>query len=157
MADSKSDRSVACRLGVVSREVTANTARLLATYQVSAPQANVLYHLAHSEHSPSAIAELMGVDASHVTRVARVLEDRGAVARTVDPKNRRRVALALTRQGRALEKRIDPHAELIQEAITAALGPRGVRQFLAYLDKISDALGALPDDAVAQVLAGRAP
>ncbi|MEM7625242.1 MAG: MarR family transcriptional regulator [Planctomycetota bacterium] len=134
------DHNFACRINALSREVQAATARLLEPYGVTPAQALMLYELAHGQTSPTVIAQNMAVDASNLSRMIRLLGDRGLLVREVDDANRTRVAVKLTPEGRKLARRIDPHAAVMQDVITGALTDAERRALSRGLTKLTDAL-----------------
>lgn len=139
--------SIACKLRLLSREISASANRLLEPLDLTPGQSEFLYHLTHGESSPSVIARRMGIDASNLSRMIRQFEERGLIKRKTDPDNRRRVSLVATAAGRSIAKASDPHAELIQNAITQALTDPQRRTLMKSICKISEALAQLgPDD-----------
>ena len=132
--------SVACRVGMLSREFTAAAGRLLKPHGVTPLQANLFWELIHGTTSPGKMAEDMGIETSGVSRALHTMEKKGWIRREIDPDNRTRIRVALTEEGGEVADRIDPHAYVIQGAIVEALGEDGVAQLEATLQKISGAL-----------------
>lgn len=64
------------------------------------------------------LARLLHVDASTVSAILGRLVQRGLVERRVDPRDRRRVSLGLTAEGRALDTL---HAQSIEASVARAL------------------------------------
>lgn len=141
----ESTGSLACKLSVLSREITAAAARLLAPFGVTPSQANVFYALLQGETSPSVIATAIGIDASSLSRLLRKLEQQGHIERSIDLENRTRITLRLTESGRRLARRIDPHAEQIQQRIERALSPQELDCLRRALGAISDAMAPAGD------------
>jgi DNA-binding MarR family transcriptional regulator len=66
----------------------------------------------------SALAAVLGLDASTVSRHARQLEDRGLLERTLDPDDRRASRVAVSEQGNAcLAKGFDTRKQLMTHAL----------------------------------------
>ena len=66
------------------------------------------------------LADVLGIDAARVVAMTDQLEARGLVSRTVDPADRRRNQIALTRAGRALTAKVRRIADRVE---TELLGP----------------------------------
>ncbi len=139
----KDASSIPCKIRLLSREITACSARLLEPLDLTPSQSEFLYHLTHGQTSPSQIARMMGIDASNLSRMIRQFEERGLVKRKADEENRTRVALVPTAAGRAMAVDSDPHAELIHRAVDEALSDAEVRSLLRSIRKLSEALGGL--------------
>ncbi len=135
--------SIACKIRLLSREISACSARLLEPLDLTPSQSDFLYHLTHGQTSPSKIARMMGVDASNLSRMIRQFEERGLIERKADDDNRTRVALIPTAAGRALATDSDPHAELIRDTIKKSLSDTEMRSLLRSFRKLSEALAAL--------------
>lgn len=133
--------SLATSLNVLSRQITAAAARLLAPLDITPSQAGVLYELSNGETSPSTIARNMGIDASSLSRLLSTLEKRGLLERTIDLDNRTRITLRLTPDGEDLAYRADPHAEQIQRRIEGALSQRRLQELKRCIQLISAAMG----------------
>ena len=140
--------SLACKLNLLSREITAAAARLLAPFNVTPSQAKVFYELLQGESSPSIIARNIGIDASSLSRLLRTLERSGFIERAIDLENRTRITLALTDAGRTLAHRIDPHAAQIQQRIETALSEQDLATLRRALAAISDAMGPTGDEPI---------
>lgn len=72
---------------------------------VTGPQARVLLSLAEPARM-QAVADATSCEPSHLSGVAAQLEERGLVARDVDPHDRRARSLALTPEGSRLRSRL---------------------------------------------------
>ncbi len=138
--------SIACKLGTVSREIGAAVNRLLAEHEVTSTQASLFFYLSQGEDSPSKIARLVGVDASNLSRLLGTLHKRGLVERSIDPEHRSRIQVRLTPEGEALAEAIDPHAAIVQQAITAAVSDAELQALVGTLHKISDAVSKLGEE-----------
>ena len=138
--DLDSAQSLACKIALLSREINAAAARLLAPFGVTPGQAKVFYELLQGESSPSLIARNIGIDASSLSRLLRTLENQGFIERAIDPENRTRITLALTEAGRDLALAIDPHALQIQERIESALEAGELTRLRKALGAISEAM-----------------
>jgi DNA-binding MarR family transcriptional regulator len=72
----------------------------------------------------SALAHVLGLDASTVSRHARQLEDRGLLERTEDPDDRRASRVAVSRYGQdCLTKVFDTRRQLITHSLDGLSGP----------------------------------
>jgi DNA-binding MarR family transcriptional regulator len=89
------------------------------------------------------LAALLHVHPSTLTGVLSRLEDQGLIERTIDPDDRRRMRIELTRRGRRVD---DELTGTVEAALRRALGrcdPEGVEAVGRLIDKI---VGELTDD-----------
>jgi len=138
--ENEHDRSTACMVKMLARDITSFVNRLLEPTGVSSSQAEFLAFMHFGLDSPSKIADMMGVDASNLSRMIRQFEDKGWLIRRVDDSNRTRVELELTAQGRAQAARIDPHAAIVAESLERSLKPEEAEEFRRLLVKVATSL-----------------
>jgi DNA-binding MarR family transcriptional regulator len=81
----------------ISRRVRFESTHLVAPHQFSA-----LCRLEEAPRTPGELAEIEKVSPPSMTRTVAALVERGLVARTADPEDRRQVILSLTDDGRSL-------------------------------------------------------
>jgi DNA-binding MarR family transcriptional regulator len=93
--------------------------------------------------SPTVIAERLLVTTASVTSLLDTLERRGLVTRSPDPKDRRKVLVALTSHGRRAVDELLPQMVALQTAMVAGLSEARRRQLLESLAAIRDAVAAL--------------
>lgn len=136
--------SNAGRIRLLAREITSFTTRLLGPFDVTCSQADFLLHLANGASQPSRIAQLMGLDASNLSRMIRIFEDRAWIVRQVDEANRTRVRISLTAAGRRIASRIGPHAKVLDAAMHQHLTARETRQLADLLERVSTGLADGP-------------
>lgn len=136
--------SNASRIRLLAREISAFTTRLLAPFDVTSSQADFLHHLSQGECQPSRIAESMGLDASNLSRMIRLFEERGWIVRAIDQTNRTRVHLSLTASGKRVASKIDPHVEVLRETMHQRLTAKEVRQLSDLLERVSTGLADGP-------------
>jgi MarR family transcriptional regulator, lower aerobic nicotinate degradation pathway regulator len=79
-----------------------------------------------------------GVDRSDVVAILGDLERLGLAERTVDPTNRRRNIVSITRAGSAQLKALDEVIDQVQERVLAPLSPNERRQLTKLLRKLVD-------------------
>lgn len=91
--------------------------------------------------TPSKLADVAGVSPSTMTHRLDLLAERNLVERTVDPENRTRSKVRLTRSGRALFNRAVLEADVVESEILAALTSAQRRQLAELLEKL---VGSLP-------------
>jgi DNA-binding MarR family transcriptional regulator len=113
------------RLSVASARVSRRFAALYgAELGISNPEWRVLAHLAQAGSvSVRDIFARVGMDKPKVSRAAARLEEAGLVRKTVDPQDRRLVALTLTPAGERLMARFGEIAAAFQEELLCELGP----------------------------------
>jgi DNA-binding MarR family transcriptional regulator len=79
---------------------------LLQRFDLSTARFNALTHLMrHGELGPSELANLLLCDNANVTRLLDGMEEEGWITKRPDERDRRRVIVALTEEGRSLWQR----------------------------------------------------
>jgi DNA-binding MarR family transcriptional regulator len=94
------------------------------------------------EWGPASQADLgrsTGIDRSDVVAALNELEDRGLIERAVDPEDRRRNIVSITRSGARQLGVLDQVIADIQERLLAPLSPTERRQFIKLLRRVLDA------------------
>jgi DNA-binding MarR family transcriptional regulator len=86
--------------------------------------------------TPSRLADTTGVSPSTMTHRLDLLTERGLIARTVDPDNRTRSKVKLTRAGRDLFRRAVLDADVVESDVLASLSGREQRQLADLLEKL---------------------
>ena len=132
--------SLPCKLRVLARDINGFVADALEEFDISPPQADFLYHLSIGDTSPSEISRRIGVDPSNLSRMIRQFEEKGWVVRHVDDCNRTRVNLELTKAGRKIIERIDPHAAHVQSTLEAQMSPAELARLHRLLNKVGAAI-----------------
>ena len=140
----ESAQSFACKLRLLTRELTGFVSEALASHGVTPSQADFLYYLANGETQPSVIAQYTGVDPSNLSRMIRQFEERGWLVRHIDESNRTRVSLELTKAGQDIVTQIDPHAAFVQGIIGDTMTSSQLHEFGQIMDKIGIALAKTP-------------
>lgn len=106
-------------------------------------QFGLLAHLKrHDGVNVGALAEMLVMDPTTLTRNLRPLERRGLIASEPDPRDRRSRRLSLTAKGRAALKAARPHWERAQAQIRRALGDADAAALHATLDDVLARLSA---------------
>jgi DNA-binding MarR family transcriptional regulator len=88
--------------------------------------------------SQADLARSTGVDRSDVVTVLGELERLGLIERTVDPKNRRRNVVSITRTGSGQLRALDRVLDEVQERVLAPLSQNERRQLMKLLRKLQD-------------------
>lgn len=74
------------------------------------------------------------IDASHVSRVTKALEERGLIRRYPDPNDKRRTRLILTEAGNAMVDKVWPLALQLSDHVAAEIGPERMSALSEALD-----------------------
>lgn len=88
--------------------------------------------------SQAELGRSTGIDRSDVTAAVNDLEDRKLVGRAVDPADRRRNIVTLTRAGLKRLEELDRLLTGIQEQVLAPLSATDRRQLVALLKRLND-------------------
>jgi DNA-binding MarR family transcriptional regulator len=108
---------------------------------MSTSQAHALQVLGEGEGIPQqALAEALGLDKSTTSRLVNQLVERGWVAKSVNPQNRREVQLGLTEKGRGALAELHLAASGRFEAIWTQIPPERRPQVLESLSLLTDIL-----------------
>lgn len=84
------------------------------------------------------LAHRAAIDRSTIGNLAERLEDKGWIARAVGQNDRRQKNLAITAEGRAVLRAVEPAVERAQARILAPLDPHQRTQFIALLALLVD-------------------
>jgi DNA-binding MarR family transcriptional regulator len=129
---------VAYRLTVLAGLITREGAKHIAKrFGISLPEWRVLRMLSVApDTTVSYIAEASQLDKGLISRSVTSLTERGYVARSDRPGDRRSFTVRLTRRGRALHDRILPISQARQRRLIGCLTERERKTFYRALDKI---------------------
>jgi DNA-binding MarR family transcriptional regulator len=111
-------------LRFVSNQVSQAFSDKLKAQDVSVAEWVVLRELYDREHSPSALAERIGLTRGAVTKIADRLIAKSHITRTASREDARSQVLALTRQGRALVPKLAGIADSNDAAFFGHLSPK---------------------------------
>ena len=130
-------QDLAQALSRAERCVIRQLAQALEEQGCTVEQWRIILRLADGRpHPMSEIAEFALVPAPSLTRLIDRMVTDGLVYRTVDPGDRRRVLILLTRRGRALHRRLDERVEREQHAVLAGADPGDAERLLGLLDRL---------------------
>lgn len=120
------------QLAVLAGRMSRSFARLYKErFGISVPEWRVVAHLSQSDE-PLSVREIharVDMDKSKVSRAAARLERAGYVEKSVNPRDRRLVALRLTEKGRAMVAEINPLALAFEAGVLSALAPQEAEAF----------------------------
>lgn len=112
---------------------------LLAAHGINEQQWRVIRVLAEAGSlDASELAARANILSPSLTRMIRLLDDRGLIRRGRDAGDGRRVILTITDSGRRLIADVTPEARAIYERIDAAFGPERMAALIALLDELSN-------------------
>ena len=112
--DTTDDVLVAIRR--IIRAVYLHSRKLHQSYSLTGPQALILKGIqARRRLSPSELAKQLSLSQATITDIVKRLEQRGLVTRVPDSKDRRKIMLEITKEGKVLIKAAPP---LLQEQFT---------------------------------------
>jgi DNA-binding MarR family transcriptional regulator len=120
---------------------------LKTTADLTPNQYNVLRILRGSHPSRLACGEIAGRMISRdpdITRLIDRLSARELVDRVRSERDRRVVEIGITRQGRAILRDLDVHAERMPKAMLGRLGPRRLARLAALLEDVLREMGTFP-------------
>lgn len=86
----------------------------------------------------SALAENLAVSVSMVSKMLKVLEEKGWILRTIDPDSRRNTYVSLTPQGRRSFAEESERAADANRRITARMGEETMARFLQDATKLAE-------------------
>lgn len=89
----------------------------------------------------SALAEEMLISVSMVSKILKILEEKGWISRTVDPDSRRNTFVALTPAGRVLHDQESQRAAAANQRVMARMGAERLARFLQDAQELADCYG----------------
>ena len=92
------------------------------------------------------LADSTGVSAMSVSRAVTALENNGRITVTVDPDNRRRKRLSLTKEGRALYERIAPQSERVADYLFSRLSGTDLDAMARIVDSLIETIDDVDDE-----------
>jgi len=92
------------------------------------------------------IAQLSGVTTMSVSRAVTSLERKGWITGAVDAGNRRRKILRLSKEGRALYKKMLPTADTVAVSLFDSLRPNEILAFDNYVTTLIESLEARDEE-----------
>src|SRR5262245_32739935 len=123
------------RLRKVTRRMSQIYERFLEAADLTGPQFSILGSVHRRPNiAPSELAELLATDPTTLTRNLRPLERRGLLKIVNDPSDRRRRAVALTREGRASLQKALPQWRRAQACVLDLLGADDVARLNQMMD-----------------------
>ena len=100
-------------------------------------------------YNPMALTEVreyLSVSKAAVSQMLNSLEKRGYIVREIDPNNRRNIIVILTEEGKtAFEKKNQEFYDRF-EMVIRGIGEKDVSQFIAMINKMSDAMGDFEEE-----------
>lgn len=136
--------AVAARVARLHRFLARTSSEALTGFGLTEGEGNVLAALRRAGPpyalTPTALYRSLLLSSGAMTNRVDRLEDRGYVVREDDPKDRRRVLVRLTDEGRkAIDDAMDAHVAALEDAVSAALPDAQSRNDL--VDLLRQALG----------------
>lgn len=129
------------RIWRLNHAVERASARMEAVLGVSAPQRFIVRYIGrHPDITSGKLAELLHLDRGTISATLRRLEEKGLVTRNRDPNDGRRVVLALTASGAALDH---PSEGTVEDAVGRLIQSSSADELstlTALLDRLSGLL-----------------
>lgn len=93
----------------------------------------------HSEKvSPSDISKAVGCSTARVAAALNSLEKKGMIEREMDPADRRRILVAMTKEGKRLTKEKTEMLLTVTSQMIEYLGEKDAKEYIRILKKLSD-------------------
>lgn len=116
-------------------------------YQISFNEYRVLMVVGHQGVTAShAIADLTGLNIMSISRTVAAIERRGYVSISLDPKNKRRKLLRLTRLGNKLYKEMSPTVYSVADYIFSSLKLDEFMAFDRHLQTLIERVSAVDEE-----------
>ncbi|MGH1549670.1 MarR family winged helix-turn-helix transcriptional regulator [Leifsonia poae] len=97
--------------------------------------------LAWGPMRPTALSEVLGTGASHVSKIVRRLEGDGLVARTTDPADRRATLITLTEEGEEAARGVYALGDRMISEVLDGWSPADIRQYTELTERfVTDAI-----------------
>ena len=125
-------------LGRVERDVSRRVETALAADGLTVDQWRVIDLLADAEgHTMSGIAAAIAVPGPTLTKLVDRLVDSATVYRLADVRDRRRVLVFLSDEGRAVHERLSPLVQAVEADMLSVLDPDAAVLLLTLLDRLA--------------------
>jgi DNA-binding MarR family transcriptional regulator len=125
-------------LRVASQRATENVNSRISRYDVTAAQANVLARLyEHGRVSQNRLGRMVAMQPPNIRDVVQRLKNRGLIAESPDPEDKRLIVLSLTGVGNTLIKKLIPLSKDAMEETLAPLSGRERDLLLRLLRRIA--------------------
>jgi len=106
-------------------------------------QVRVMFELANSVNLAAAdLVELLSVDRGYLSRMLAALTEQGLIDKTPDPKNNKRMVLALSEQGKVVFSKLNTASANEVRGLLAPLSDLEKEELVDAMDKIRALLGA---------------
>jgi DNA-binding MarR family transcriptional regulator len=130
------------RIGFVARLTERHTARVLAQrFGLTLAEWRVLAQLARvGPMTVRALADRSWVDRAEVSRAAASLIERGCVAQTANPADRRSPYFLVSAEGRRLYRKVKPTRDGFQRLLASQMGKAEMERFLGVLYRLTRCL-----------------
>ena len=145
MTDDVPADSLGEAFGAVARRLRAASMAALAQYDVTPSQVRAIRVLATHDTGPGhrgvrskELAEHLKIAPRSTTEVVDALEDKGLVARSPDPGDRRATLVSLTDRGRALAEEVRRTRGVASEQLLERLTPTDREDLARILRKLQD-------------------
>ena len=89
----------------------------------------------------SVLAEELMISVSMVSKMLRVLEEKGFILRTVDPDSRRNTFVSLTETGQDLFAQETARTQAVNQRVIASMGPERIARFLQDAEELAECYG----------------
>ncbi|GEM01918.1 DNA-binding transcriptional regulator, MarR family [Halolactibacillus halophilus] len=98
----------------------------------------VLIYLDHTQEqtTPTQIAEFLGVTTARTASILNSLEKKGVIARSMDPRDRRKIIVEITEKGKGISKEGKNTAITNVSEILEALGEKDASEYVRIMTRI---------------------
>lgn len=105
-------------------------------------QVRILYEIAHSNDIAAAdLAQNLSLDRGYLSRMIKTLADRGLLNKTPDPKNRKRIVLSLSSEGKKVFSQLNAASTNEVRQLIAPMSERERSELVGSMQKIRQLLG----------------
>lgn len=132
---------VMVQVGELYRLFATTRDKFLAQFELSRPQAELLFLIKHGKRTTSELAEAFSITPSAVSQMVRQLEEKQLVIRTADEEDRRVTYIQLApRTYKTFEKIRSEFSSHLQSRFSE-VGTKELERFLHELEKVNKTLG----------------
>jgi len=110
-------------------------------YDGTLSEAFVLLTIDEEDGTPvTKIAPRMGMEPNSLSRILKTMEEKGAILRTGDPKDQRRVYVCLTESGRKLREIAMKAVFKLEKTIIQDISQKDLESFFKVIDSVPEAV-----------------
>ena len=108
---------------------------------ITVDQTLILLILENNDKTQTEIADLVFKDYASMTRIVKLMVDKGYLTKTVNNQDKRKARLEITEKGRRITKKLEPMIEKNRETALNGISDEELKQLYKVLKRITENCG----------------